>query len=230
VTLLPPTQAHNSVTAWRPGHGSAAALRAGSRDPCTRDLPARSGLARQGDSGWSAAPAGCGLAGHVAGRSACWPDRRPSRDPGPTAAPAGPHRFLPACVLPLSCHPAGCKAGPFLPRCAQSGTPVAARLAALGPSALGDPGTRREGATGSPHQGGAMDRGQIVPIDDSFLTSSQSGGDHGARLGVDQDRGNNQRPISPGRGRRARTRPPGGPALRLPVGPIRRPRRLRLRR
>jgi hypothetical protein len=41
VTLLPPTRASNSVTARQPpGPGSTAALRAGSRDPCT-PRPAR---------------------------------------------------------------------------------------------------------------------------------------------------------------------------------------------
>jgi hypothetical protein len=46
VTLLPPTRASNSVTARRPpGPGSAAALRAGSRDPCTPRPARRSGLA-----------------------------------------------------------------------------------------------------------------------------------------------------------------------------------------
>ena len=49
LTLLPPTRASNSVTARRPpGPESTAALRAGSRDPDTRDLPA--------DLGW---PGGC---------------------------------------------------------------------------------------------------------------------------------------------------------------------------
>ena len=46
LTLLPPTQANNSVTARQPpGPGSTAALRAGPRDPCTPRPARRSGLA-----------------------------------------------------------------------------------------------------------------------------------------------------------------------------------------
>src|SRR5688500_7086101 len=72
VTLLPPTRASNSVTARRPpGPGSAAALRAGSRDPCTPRPARRSGLA--------------GLA----------PDRR-----RPRVSPGGPEPFGPRPASP----------------------------------------------------------------------------------------------------------------------------------
>ena len=136
--------------------------------PCA---PPRGG-ACCGGAGWWAPPlrAGVGSAEQratpknapalvgVAACLSCQPRWQPATPPGGHGASrtAG-HALVPthrctyrsspflACLCPpLSCHPTGCKAGPSLPRCAQSGTPVAARLATARPFRPRDPGTRRE--------------------------------------------------------------------------------------
>ena len=105
VTLLPPTRAGNSVTARRPpGPGSTAALRAGSRDPCTPRPARRSGLA-----GWLPARPRHGQAmqyrhpgprdSRAGGRRR--PEHAPPHGPGPAGyglVPALPHRSQPAAA------------------------------------------------------------------------------------------------------------------------------------
>jgi hypothetical protein len=125
VTLLPPTRASNSVTARRPpGPGSTAALRAGSRDPCTPRPARRSGLAgrvpdrpgsrpRAGPGGaepFGPCPASPAQPSRPAPherrtRQAATDPTRPQR-PQPAGGPARPRRVCPAWVGEQSKH--GC--------------------------------------------------------------------------------------------------------------------------